>query len=318
MIDLKAKIRIEPFGSIIYLQDSATTVELDKEETRRTLGYSEDFPESKKGIMAPKIVHLELTSRCNMDPRCHYCYASGDPKSELDTLTWKRVIKDLSKSGVLQVTFGGGEPTLRDDLYELAKYVKTKAKMNLGMTTNGIKIRPDDRLKWFDQINLSVHNNWDFIRWKSVIVRNYTNVGINFLCRKDEMYQFPDIVRHIHSMNAVTHNHHGKMELLLLAYKPVIGDIDQVIPNDEIMEKGNSVSRKIPVGVDGFTFDRCEGGYSFIDVSPTGDIYPCSFVREPSGNLTEKTLLELWDNIPAIDKCPYAPLQSQTHIHNGG
>jgi MoaA/NifB/PqqE/SkfB family radical SAM enzyme len=59
---------------------------------------------------------------CNQ--KCLHCYAAGQPlskKEELDTKTWKHIIHMLQKAGIPQITFTGGEPTLRSDLAELVK-----------------------------------------------------------------------------------------------------------------------------------------------------------------------------------------------------
>ncbi len=57
---------------------------------------------------------------CNQ--RCLHCYAAGQPLSdtpELTTAQWKDVLGRLYKANIPQVTFTGGEPTLRADLAEL-------------------------------------------------------------------------------------------------------------------------------------------------------------------------------------------------------
>ena len=57
---------------------------------------------------------------CNL--QCRHCYAAGQPEAEgkeLNTEQWKKIIDRLKIAGVPQVTFTGGEPTLRRDLAEL-------------------------------------------------------------------------------------------------------------------------------------------------------------------------------------------------------
>jgi len=57
---------------------------------------------------------------CNQ--KCLHCYASGQPMAETRELTteeWKKVLETLRRSLIPQVTFTGGEPTLRADLTEL-------------------------------------------------------------------------------------------------------------------------------------------------------------------------------------------------------
>lgn len=57
---------------------------------------------------------------CNQ--KCLHCYAAGQPmgeSKELDTAQWKQLLAALRAANIPQVTFTGGEPTLRDDLVEL-------------------------------------------------------------------------------------------------------------------------------------------------------------------------------------------------------
>lgn len=59
---------------------------------------------------------------CNQ--KCLHCYAAGQPvgeAAELDTTQWKEILARLRRAGVPQVTFTGGEPTLRRDLAELVE-----------------------------------------------------------------------------------------------------------------------------------------------------------------------------------------------------
>ena len=65
---------------------------------------------------------LEGKWQCNQ--KCVHCYAAGQPRAEvieLNTEQWKKIIQKCKKAKIAQLTFTGGEPTLRDDLFELIK-----------------------------------------------------------------------------------------------------------------------------------------------------------------------------------------------------
>lgn len=47
-------------------------------------------------------------------------------ESEPDTDEWKRIIDELVNLGVVTLTFSGGEPFIRKDLFELASYAKSR------------------------------------------------------------------------------------------------------------------------------------------------------------------------------------------------
>lgn len=78
---------------------------------------------------------------CNQ--KCLHCYAAGQAMSEeeeLSTEDWKKIIDKCRKVCIPQVTFTGGEPTMRDDLIELidhAKWFVTR------LNTNGIRLTKD-------------------------------------------------------------------------------------------------------------------------------------------------------------------------------
>ncbi len=81
------------------------------------------------------------TWHCNQ--KCLHCYAASQPMgetAELSTEEWKQILARLRKANIPQVTFTGGEPTLRGDLVELvreAQWFVTR------LNTNGRLLTPD-------------------------------------------------------------------------------------------------------------------------------------------------------------------------------
>ena len=85
---------------------------------------------------------------CNQ--KCLHCYAAGQPLSEVPELTteqWKTIIDKCKKIGIPQITFTGGEPTLRKDLIELIKYSQWFVTR---VNTNGICLTKDYAKQLFD------------------------------------------------------------------------------------------------------------------------------------------------------------------------
>ena len=81
--------------------------------------------------------------RWHCNQRCVHCYAAGQEQAEEAELTtddWKLIIDKCRAVGITQVTFTGGEPTMRDDLFELidhARWFVTR------LNTNGIRLTSD-------------------------------------------------------------------------------------------------------------------------------------------------------------------------------
>lgn len=83
---------------------------------------------------SPRTVSIALTNVCDLE--CHFCYV---PKTK-DCLAIeyvKMLALKLDKLGVLEVTFGGGEPLLYPDLDELCKWIWKNTDLGINITTNG-------------------------------------------------------------------------------------------------------------------------------------------------------------------------------------
>ena len=75
---------------------------------------------------------------CNQ--KCIHCYAAGQihaEEPELSTEEWKLILDKLRAAGVPQVTFTGGEPTMREDLFELISHARWFISR---LNTNGAKL----------------------------------------------------------------------------------------------------------------------------------------------------------------------------------
>ena len=93
----------------------------------------------------PLIVGFSITQACNL--RCKLCGVSaGEPFSdELTTAEAKSIIDNLSDAGVLHLSFGGGEPTVRKDIIQLASFASRRIE-SVGIVSNGFSI--DSQMAW--------------------------------------------------------------------------------------------------------------------------------------------------------------------------
>ena len=93
----------------------------------------------------PLIAGFSITHACNL--KCRLCgVAAGKPVSgELTTKEAKAALDNLAEAGVMHLSFGGGEPLVRDDILELASYASRKIR-SVGIVSNGLLI--DRSLAW--------------------------------------------------------------------------------------------------------------------------------------------------------------------------
>ncbi|MDY0274362.1 MAG: 12,18-didecarboxysiroheme deacetylase [Desulfomicrobium sp.] len=87
------------------------------------------------------VVVWNMTQRCNL--KCVHCYAHAvEPSKHKDPISTdqaKTIIDDLAQFGAPVMLFSGGEPLVREDLVELAKYATSKG-MRAVISTNGTLI----------------------------------------------------------------------------------------------------------------------------------------------------------------------------------
>ena len=74
------------------------------------------------GEYAPSLVSWNLTRACNL--RCPHCYMEGGTKAEneLSTVECLSLIDELKDLGTEMLILTGGEPLLRKDIFEIARY----------------------------------------------------------------------------------------------------------------------------------------------------------------------------------------------------
>lgn len=92
----------------------------------------------------PTVCTLQVTTKCQAN--CIHCSAARHKRPndvELTTEQWKRVIRESEQLGVVSVVFTGGEPLLRQDIFELIDWVNKDEAVAL-MFSNGIQLNGEN------------------------------------------------------------------------------------------------------------------------------------------------------------------------------
>lgn len=120
--------------------------------------YGKTGSGERAGDVVPKqaserrpIVVWNITRACNL--KCVHCYNdSGALKAddELSTQEAKEVLRDLADFGVPSVLFSGGEPLMRQDLFELIEYAGGLG-LRTVISTNGTLITAEQAKKIKDR-----------------------------------------------------------------------------------------------------------------------------------------------------------------------
>ncbi len=167
--------------------------------------------ERSKQLSAPLFVIWEVTGACNL--KCKHCLSSsGRPHpNELNTEEARRLIDALEQMKVFNISFSGGEPLVRPDIFELLRYTSQRS-VGMDLLTNGFMITPEaiERLNETDifsvQVSLdgteSTHDNFRGIRgsYKRAIEAvkllgeaNFT-VSISSAITKQNVNEVPQII----------------------------------------------------------------------------------------------------------------------------
>ncbi len=145
----------------------------------------------------PPIVVWNYTRQCNL--RCLHCYANANSlrrPGEMTTAEGKAFICDLAEFNVPVLLFSGGEPLLREDIFELASFAK-KQEIRPALSTNGTLITQSVAEKirrvGFSEVGISLDGigvNNDHFRgkkgaFKSALqgIRNCVTIGLRVSLR---------------------------------------------------------------------------------------------------------------------------------------
>jgi len=278
---------------------------------------------------------------CNQ--KCVHCYAAGQEKAEeteLSTLQWKEIIDKCRNACIPQLTFTGGEPTMRDDLCELIDYAKwfvTRLNTNGIVLTEGLcselkKVSLDSIQITFYSSDENIHNKLvGAPQYDNTVkgIRNALAAGISTsintpLCTLNKDYvrtleflheigvQYVTCSGLITTGNALTEESEN-LQLSKDEIKSVLKDaVDYCYAHD--ME----ISFTSPGWVEeefcrelGITVPSCGACLSNMAISPSGDVVPCqSWLSGDSfGNMLADKWEDIWNNPECVKRRDFSAEQ---------
>ncbi len=84
----------------------------------------------------PYLAELDITYRCNL--KCRMCQRWRDPRrGELSLAEYRRLAAELSRLGTHQISLAGGEPLLREEIFEIIAAVAGRG-LSVNLCTNGL------------------------------------------------------------------------------------------------------------------------------------------------------------------------------------
>lgn len=105
-------------------------------------------------------LRISLTQRCNLN--CFFCHREGEasPGAEMGVGEVGGIVEAAARLGVKKLKLTGGEPLLRDDLWDIVSHA-SKLMEEVSMTTNGVQLEEwAARLRnaRLQRVNVSLHS----------------------------------------------------------------------------------------------------------------------------------------------------------------
>lgn len=276
----------------------------------------------------------EVTSRCNLT--CEHCHAKGDEQGSPDELTTEEgkalVIDRLTEvPDFKSLVFSGGEPLVREDIFELISHAKRRGFYPL-VATNATLITPEVARGLrragtigiavsIDSTQDAVHDSFRQKRGALKMAKEgIANAGaegmyiqINITASQVNIAELPKIIDYADQLRAHV--------ILLYQFIPTGRGTENAQLEltagqlrEEILHAGEQQKNLhpviAPVGLpeywalhnvlrnEGKTSDVLRGcicGNGMFYIKPNGDVWPCAFVPISGGNLKEHTPRQIWD-----------------------
>lgn len=160
---------------------------------------------------------------------------------EIDSDAFRKVIREAKEIGAKTLLFIGGEPFVRDDLFDLVIYAKHLG-LNPIIVTNGVLLNEENILKCFeagiDWLSISIdaasEDTFRRIRGENVLPKIISNIELLNNLKKEKRRDFPRIVSVCTIMNDNLEelldvvNLGRRLEIARIIFQPVVAhNIDQ-------------------------------------------------------------------------------------------
>ena len=287
----------------------------------------------------PVLSEIAITYRCNL--KCSFCYAgcncTTNPVGSNEEMSGEEIKKILWKifhqSKVPSVSFTGGEPTLRPELFELIKYAKELG-MRANLISNGINIMEKYAKKLADsgldsaQISLEgitpdTHDS--IVKYKGAYQKSiaayqslkkqgiftHTNTTIT-KANIDECLQFPEFTKNVlkndkFSMNLIIPTGSASLnDELVIKYSEIGKYLEQISENSQKMGIDFMWYSPVPMCMfntilNGLGNKGCSACDGLISIGANGDILPCASFDDSVGNLLQSNFEEIWQSKKSSD-----------------
>lgn len=276
------------------------------------------------GKRVPQQVSIAVTGRCPCD--CIFCCAKGiETKPELTLDEIKSIIDQAIKMGSHLITFDGGEPLLREDIYDIISYASHTLATTV-LFTNGLYLAKEVAYKLkkagLDTLQVSIDSPYqeehNQIRTVPGIFEKATQgvkyaveagliTSIFYVARPENsdfktLYDLLDLGKRLGA-------HEISIYDILAIGRWLTYEAETLTDEDRartiaLHKEANLPGKEGPKimafsYLEGIQRFGCMGGRKWIHFTPAGDGIPCSYTPLSFGNIREYSLKDIWKNMQA-------------------
>ncbi len=262
---------------------------------------------------------------------CDHCYRDAGVRTseELNTQEGETLIDEIAKAGFKIMIFSGGEPFMREDIFQLVSHAKSRG-LRPVFGTNGTLIKEETakRLKKvgtmgvgisLDSLDVTKHDGLRRYEgaWKGAVegMENCRRAGLPFQIHTTVMgwnnQEIEGITDFAVEMGAVAHHifflvptgravNIEEESLRAEEYENVLSRIMEKQKTVEIELKPTCAPQFMRIAKEmgmNLRFGRgCLAGTSYCIIGPKGQVQPCAYLNMELGNVKETPFSEIWAN----------------------
>lgn len=270
--------------------------------------------------IAPISIYLCITNKCPNN--CLYCSAKNrQAEKELSKVEWINVINELQEMRTPIIGITGGEPLLREDIFDIIKSIDSRSTAILFTSGFNLSYEKAKELKdsglfgigiSLDSYDKNIHNknrnNEDAFDYALEALKNSNKAGLYTMAQTVILKENLDDEKLFKLFKLAKDN--GAHEVKIL--EPILSgnlltekELSNVFYNDSDTEKLIKIQHKVnkrsdlpKISTFAYTESEakfgCGAGNQHSYISASGELYPCDFVPMSFGNVKEESIKKLW------------------------
>lgn len=296
--------------------------------------------------MNPILISWNITKQCNL--ACVHCYRDAGAKDENELTTQEAfaLVDEIASCGFKVLILSGGEPLVRKDVFEIAKYAAGKG-LRVVLGTNGTLITKKIARKCkdsgiaragvsIDSLNEKKHNKFrnDPRAFKRAIngIRNLKAEGVEFQIHTTVTKRNSEELFDINNFAKIEGARAHHLFFLVSAGRGKGIESDQISPPEqedilknivykikngliEIETKPTCAPEFMRIakqeGVDTPYTKGCLAGTSYCVILPGGDVHPCPYLPVNAGNVRVEKLSHIWEKAEVFKKLRHNGLKGR-------